>query len=174
VRELGLSATRVTAEGVRALVSSPHAGGLKSLDLSDTLIGPGGLRVLAECTRLGRLTYLAVGGLAQVEGLTEDDVRLLANAPLLDRLTSLKLGLSSEDDGKAALKGLAASSRLGRLVTLDLSDSPFDEECARILVTSPSLGRLRCLRVGWWSAATDSIRKVLHERWGPRFRLVSH
>jgi uncharacterized protein (TIGR02996 family) len=76
---LSLRGCRITADGARALASSPHLANLTSLDLALNAIGDEGARALAESRRLKHLASLDLSGC----GLGFQGAQALAASPNL-------------------------------------------------------------------------------------------
>jgi uncharacterized protein (TIGR02996 family) len=125
----------------RALAQAPAAASLRSLDLSFTNIGPGGLRDLLASAFLTGLTALRAAnvGLYSMTGLRAAE---LAAGPVLPRLTLLDLGGFPD---ALCLSALLHSPALGRVTSLSLAKCPAGREWVEELARSPHLTRLRIL-----------------------------
>jgi uncharacterized protein (TIGR02996 family) len=150
---LSLGSYPVSAEGLRALGSSPSLGKLTSLDLTRA-INPGGARALASLPLLGRLTSL---DLSQAE-LGHDDLATLADSPHLGNLRELSFRENKIGPHMAHI--LASSPHLARLTTLDLRRNDLGPEGARALAESPHLANLRDLNLSGNALGNEGVRAL--------------
>jgi uncharacterized protein (TIGR02996 family) len=154
----------LSAEGVEALLSSPHlqggevlfarnplgqaAGTLLArnpalvrctlLDLEGTRLGNEGLAALLQSPYLGNLVELRLRGCE----IGDDGVRALVRA----RLPALcRLDLGGNELGNAELALLAGSLLLAQITHLDLGNNHVGNDGARALAGSAQAGRLQVL-----------------------------
>ena len=102
-----------------------------------------------------------------IRSKTQVTAAVLAEAPLLGRLTNLGLGNSRISD--AGVERLAASPHLDNVEYLTLLGNPIGDRAAVALAASPHLGRLK----GLWLMVTDieaAGKAALRERFGSRVR----
>jgi hypothetical protein len=130
---------------VRALVRSPHLGGLKGLVLRFAGLESKEAAPLATAPTLAGLTTLDLYG----NNLQPAGARALAASPYWGGLTDLVLGDNAEigDAGAAALAG--PKSRLSGLTRLHLSFAAIGDNGACTLADSPRLSGLRVLDLGF-------------------------
>jgi uncharacterized protein (TIGR02996 family) len=132
----GLGARTNTSDAlVRALVSAPSWGGLRSLNLDAADI-----ELLAACPNLLGLTGLNQGSASS----TGDQVRALANSRHARNLIALTIHLAPDVD--EGLMALAASPFLSRLVYLEVWADGCSPASFTALMHSPNLRHLRVLQ----------------------------
>jgi uncharacterized protein (TIGR02996 family) len=147
----------LTDAGLLALLTSPGAGSLKSLNIEHSTLSRDVMNALVAWGRRARPVSLSVGGSQSMDearlaatpwlgGLRELGIggvasRVLAS-PRLRNLTALRCG------GEGLLDGLRRWRRFDRLRTLDSSHSNTGPDLVRALVTAPHVAGLR--RLGFW------------------------
>ncbi len=87
LEQLELNRSRLSAEGLKAVVRSASAASLRGLYVAGNLIGDDGIRHMVEAPNLGRIQSLNLVNC----GLTSESVRLLADWPGLRTVRSLQL-----------------------------------------------------------------------------------
>ena len=88
---------RVTTKGIKAVLGACDKGQLRSLDLSNTRIGGGGLKVLAKSHALTNLELLRIHNV----GWTEAGARAMATSETLPReFTESFRAEGDEDEGE--------------------------------------------------------------------------
>lgn len=149
LRWLDLQNTGVNARVLRELAASPHAAGLRVLDLSRDVdlvppdpLGPDGVRGLIDGPPLPGLEALDLShqGLSFLGG---DD---LAAWPGLASVRELRL--AGNQLGYETAERLAASPHVRNLRWLDLTDNPIAEQGVTALLRSPNLAGLTLLTLG--------------------------
>lgn len=125
LRTLGLQWALGRGPLPAGLVDAPW-GSLSALDLGHGELGStGGIRQLVGCAQLAGLRTLRLNA----NGLTDDDVALLADCPHLTGLTALSVADNPITDRALAL--LADSPYLRRLVYLNVDGAVGDDGIAR-------------------------------------------
>jgi hypothetical protein len=128
-----LRAPYLDATGLSLLVASRHLTGLRTLDLSKSVIGPQGVATLMESPLLGHVTSLSLAGRREIEGYDWDGVTwtddVVANV------------------GEEGVVALAASSRLAGVRRLDLSWNRLGDAAVEALARTPHLKGLTELRM---------------------------
>jgi uncharacterized protein (TIGR02996 family) len=201
LRLLDLADNYLRTEGVRMLCNSPWAGSLTWLALSRNYLDDESCEVLAKSGRFTNLRTLHLAHNhftqdgADGEQITSRGVMALAESPSLANLRLLTLSYTGITDAAvdvvvnapfwrlfglgvggcnlspAAVRILANSPRLNRLVWLDISDNPrLRGQALRPLADSQYLSRMCELDCGGIDIA-DDVRAVFRERLGPRFSL---
>jgi uncharacterized protein (TIGR02996 family) len=135
------------ADGLRAILLSPHLAKLARLDLSRQDAGTAVVPIL-EVATLPDLTtlHLSFGGFnLGGTGLGPAGTWALAEALHFPRLETLSLSGGAIGDGAVAL---AATRGLSNLTTLNLSHNGITDAGATALATSPYLSRLATLDLG--------------------------
>jgi len=98
VPALDLTGNQLGPNGLKTILTRPANDAapvrLRELDLSHNELGEGGARVLAECRALADVRTLRLAGC----GITDEAARLLANSPLLNKLTALDLANNPVND----------------------------------------------------------------------------
>jgi uncharacterized protein (TIGR02996 family) len=136
LRRLELSDNGITAGGLRALAESPHLSRLSWLDLSSNEISRAGFEALAGSPLLGRLLRLRLTGCQ----MNRADARVLAGFEGAARLSELRMGSNAiAAEGTAALAGAALLDQVERL---DLGDNKVGDRGAAALAASPHLAAL--------------------------------
>jgi uncharacterized protein (TIGR02996 family) len=142
---LNLGNCSVGPSGVEALAAAPRLGGLRRLTLAYNPIRPRGLLALARSPHLRSLTSLDLHGLPGVRMgmVVAEDVRRFLQALALPALRHLNLsGLPLHLRGARVL---ASSPHLGRLTRLALSETSIPDAGAAALLGSPALQGLLTL-----------------------------
>lgn len=144
--------------GAAALAASPHLVRLRSLELSDTGIGPQGVRALADAPWVENLDRLEFSGFDCTTSnfIGDAGARALAESPRLTRLTSLSLITADVADRGA--EALAASPYLSGLTHLGLCGNRIGPAGALALAASPHLGRLTHLALDLANQYSDPRR----------------
>jgi uncharacterized protein (TIGR02996 family) len=137
---LDLSHNFLTEGAAAALASSPHLAGLRELDLGRNPLGERGVRRLAASRTLTHLTSLDLSEVGDVGGV---GLAALADSPLIEQLTSLRLTESGV--GPDGMEALAATRRPTRLTNLDLLDARLSDRGAVALARSPVLSTVHVL-----------------------------
>jgi uncharacterized protein (TIGR02996 family) len=190
VRTLLLRGSQLTAFGLRQFSESPHARGLRTLDVSNNAVadagvvlaaggGLTGLRSLG--VRYNRIGDAGVAALARSSDFANLDTldlssnrvgprgaAALAASRHLANLATLYLMYNEVGDEGAG--ALADSPYLRRLTTLDLRFNHVGDAGARRLAASRSLGGLRSLVI-WGNDLGPAGRDALRERFGDRVHL---
>lgn len=130
------------AKGVETLACSGLFTRLTSLNLSGNAVGPAILQALLRHSRPGLLQSLQL----RDTRLTDEDVLLLANSPVLAQVRTLDLAINNL--GATTGAALAASPSLGNLTVLDLSYNRLGDFPLASWVGSPRLRSLRILHLG--------------------------
>jgi Ran GTPase-activating protein (RanGAP) involved in mRNA processing and transport len=119
LEELDMSYNQITAVGMKRLAASKVFANLTRLRIGNPF-GPEGVRYLAKCRHLKRLTTLELHG-AEVG---DEGAEALARSPHLAKLEELRLGETGiGPDGALAI---AASPYLGGLKLLEVRGNPLD------------------------------------------------
>jgi uncharacterized protein (TIGR02996 family) len=138
---LNLVESGITPGDLKILLASPHLGGLHDLQLGDNGLGDEGARVVARARGLSSLNSLGLGANA----VGPPGVAALTRSPLLKQLRTLDLSNNNLGDGGVEL--LAASRRARNLTQLNLLGCGITDAGARSLAASPHLGGLTYLCV---------------------------
>lgn len=147
----------IGATGARALSACAALGGLQSLTLLRSEIGPGGARALATAAaeRMPRLTRLVLdGGAIQAKGGTA----LVEAERLLSRLE--QLDLSSCRLPAAVAAALAGSPALARLRELSLADNNLSKGGLVAVLDGLRLPALRQLQLGGCRAGVEGAAAI--------------
>lgn len=197
--ELLATGVRWGAEGLAALLGSPHLANLRGLHIADPDCQPYAGDAIATA-RLPRLELLALNGdwrsafgdagvvaLARADlpalrdlvllnlGLGESAAVALASSPIVAHLSGLDLGYGSTHPnrigavGAAALAGSASFRALRRLI-LDYNDIGGDGLAA--LASSPHLDALRYLSLRSAAITDDGLRALAAGRAMPKLELL--
>jgi hypothetical protein len=161
------------------LAATPPGIDLRVLFLRGTLLGDGGIQVLASAKVLESVRSLAI----ERCGLTDLGVQALANSPYLSQLGELYLcnrhGVETgplNQIGDPGAMALAASPNLGQLDKLDLWNTQVGDRGLEAIVLSPRLARLSSL-TAWETRLTPQgarrLKTLVKERWENRQKLVS-
>ena len=156
LQSLALSETNIGPGGLRDLLASPFLTGLTALRVASVgLYAAAGLRAseLAATPVLPRLTLLDLGGFPDPQCLSE-----LLQSPALARLTSL--GLAGCRLGRDGVEALAWSPHLSRLTALDLTRNAVEARGLELLASSEHLAGITALRLGH-NAVRDTGVKAL-------------
>lgn len=130
LRTLNLSETLLGTEGVRSLLSASGLSGVRSLDLSANKLGPVAVGLMAGSPAVRGLRVLNLSN----NRITNGGAETLANARHLQGL--LELDLSDAEVGDAGALALAASEHLEGLLRLVVRDRnrPLGDEARAALV----------------------------------------
>lgn len=140
LKRLSLSGNRIPERGARDIARSPHLRNLVELDLSFNPLGFDGGLELARSPHLTQLRLLDLSYAQLPTGL----IRPLAESPLFDSLTHLRLGNNNlQAAGVEAL--VRGRMTMPSLVSLHLGGNEIGDEGAKVLATWPALSRLRHL-----------------------------
>jgi hypothetical protein len=143
---------------VIALAASPHARGLRKLDLLKCGLSDESVLALA---RSGWTTLWALE-LAS-NAVTDAGGVALANSPVLASVRDLSLASTQISDATAI--ALAGSAHVRGLRSLSVGHSRITDAGARALAQSPHLGTLRRLNV-WHNPLTRAGHEALWARFG--------
>ena len=138
---LDVSATELTADGMRFLVESPHLKRLVSLSAYRNRFGCAGLVALAESPLANTLNVLEL----QNTGIGNRGVVALSQSPILGRLNGPALNLSMNGIGNTGVQALAACEHLERFTELVLRACSVSSVGARALARSPHVCNLTYL-----------------------------
>jgi uncharacterized protein (TIGR02996 family) len=188
LKRLNLNGNRIGDEGVACLGTSPHLTGLESLhlehcglgpaavgalaasrltrlralDLSENLLGDGGLMRLAAAPFLGRFTTLDLTAV----GMGDAGAQRLAESASLRGLKRLRLGYNSIGDNGAI--ALARSPNITGLTSLDLNGNAIGDAGARAILDAPHLRNLARLELSV-NPLSRAVRLQLDEAFGDRW-----
>jgi uncharacterized protein (TIGR02996 family) len=127
--------------GVGELAAGNGLGGLTSLGLYTTRMGPEGAQALAASPKFGRLTRLDVS----CNDLGDAGVTALAASPHLARLEQMPLYQTRV--GTAGIRALLSAPFLANFTRLDLGDNWLHDETVEVLASSPAMRRLKGLKL---------------------------
>jgi Leucine Rich repeat len=174
-----LSGEQWGSEACQILAAAPAGIDLRALFLRGAPIGDASIEILAGSNVLASLRSLAV----ERCGLTGRGVEALAKSAHVSELRELylcnRVGVETGplnqigDDGAMAL---AASSYLGRLEKLDLSNTQAGDVGLEAILASPHLSRLSSLTVWETRLTQDGARRIkalAAERWERSRKLIS-
>jgi uncharacterized protein (TIGR02996 family) len=137
VRELSLCGAELGTGGLHILLRSPHLGRLRALDLSFNGLTDSGVRRLAGCRSIAKLTHLYLNDNVHLSGA---GMSALAASPHLAALR--ELDVSANRIGDTGLTALARSRTLARLHTLRVRANGIGEVGCAALAGSDLLGRM--------------------------------
>jgi uncharacterized protein (TIGR02996 family) len=153
-------------QAAEALVVSPSAARLRTLDLYDSGLDRIEFRRLARCPFLAGLTTLVLGGNGELGNEGMETIR--GPDCRFNELRRLHLSFTGVTNAGAA--ALAGASCLGRLQDLNLRGNTIDDAGARALANSPHLAGLARLNLTDNPIARRG-RRVLERRFGESVRL---
>ena len=132
-------------------------------ELRDCTIGDDGLELLAQRARCPRLRRLGLAG----NRVSPAALEQLLESPLTQRLESLDLSASLDDEAALVLTRIEIPPRLSRL---DLRRNDFTEQTLLAIANSPTLVAIRNIELEAtpWGFAPAS-RQRLEERFGPEW-----
>jgi uncharacterized protein (TIGR02996 family) len=192
LRELDLSATGLTDDGMAALGNASFAANLRTLDFGVNsnvgsagvvaLLAPGryvALRKLdMDCLKCGGEGVEALADAACLKGLEtlvitnaelkDDDVEALARARHFKKLRTLNLWANHLGDG--AVKALTRSKNFPALRSLTLAHNAITDAGAKMLVESPLAERLVTLGL-WQTKLSEAGKRLVRERFAERVNL---
>lgn len=145
LEELDLSENELGEVSGQLLADSAHLSRLRRLELAGNRLGPAGATALARSGRLETLSYLGLAGnnLGNPRLHTPHEISPLLRVPQLNLSSN---GLDAV--GLLALLSPVSEPPLGPSVReLDLSHNALGDEGAVVISRSPSLSRLRVLRL---------------------------
>ncbi|HKB03335.1 MAG TPA: TIGR02996 domain-containing protein, partial [Gemmataceae bacterium] len=169
LRDLDLGGTAITLAGVRDLVNSHQASGLRRLRLSFNELGDELAEVIAAAPTLAGLVSLKLSFCS----IGDRGAAALAASPHLRRLTTLKLwggrGVNGPTNpiGDAGAAAIADSPTLAKLMGLRLRGNDIGDAGAKALAASPHLKWMRDLNIAENPIGPDGIR-ALEGRFGGR------
>ncbi|MDY3559933.1 TIGR02996 domain-containing protein [Gemmata sp. JC673] len=153
---LNVSATELTAAGVRRIAHAPHFRQLVSLVAYRNELGCDGLVALVESPLAQTLNVLEV----QNTGIGDRGSVALARSPLLGRLHGPGLNLSMNPITDEGARALAACEHLARFRELILRDCTVGDAGAAALASSPNVADLSILDL-WQNRIGDAGARAL-------------
>ena len=168
VRELDLSFSKLTADGLRTLMDSSLGAGLRSLSIGGGTVafGDAGVGAIAASAAAAELERLVVVGAIDASphnrpiGARSGD--FISDAPHLGNLGELRFEFTElGDDGVAAL---VRGSNLGKLRRLGLSMSGVGPRGVQSLMACPWLGQLRALDLRGNRLDGEALAGLLDDR----------
>ena len=141
VTEVKIPIKIIEQDECRALLSCPHLGGLRRLDMGEASVSAPGMRLLVRCDRWTKLTSANFAGC----GLGPKGARSLSQAPFLASITHLVL-----DECRLDVRGIDAilsARHLGELEHLSLSGNKL-EGGLDVIAESEKFHRLKVLKLG--------------------------
>jgi uncharacterized protein (TIGR02996 family) len=157
VRTLLLRGSQLTAFALRQFSESPHARGLRTLDVSNNAVADAGV-VLATGGGLTGLRSLGV----RYNRVGDAGVAALARSSDFADLDTLDL--SSNLVGPRGAAALARSRHMANLSTLYLMYNQIGDEGAAALADSPHLGRLEALDIRFNHVGDPGARRLAASR----------
>jgi uncharacterized protein (TIGR02996 family) len=140
VDSLNLHGTRLSRDGVEALLASPHLGNLHRLVLTHCDLDEAGASAVFDCEGLGQVEELFLNG----NKVTGAALTRLASAPMAPALR--RLTLSSNSLGDSGMRALAVAT-LPSLRHLDVALVNSDVPGLTTLVDAPWLPHLESLNL---------------------------
>lgn len=162
---LKLSATEITAEGVRSIGMSPLLSSLTELDLSHNGFRPGAMEGFFRSARLSEVTELRLAG----NRLGTEGAMALASCPHLGNLRYLDL--RENQIGDSGIRAIAESPYLGNLEVLGLESNQLTDEGITILGRAAFCENLRSLSLDKNAFSVYGIKALLREGLPELYRL---
>jgi uncharacterized protein (TIGR02996 family) len=156
LRTLDLSQnSRLGADGLAVLLSSPHLARLASLNASFAGLKEGGAQAVAAATGLANLRELTL----DANAFGPQDAALLAAAPHLGGLVSLHLRTNRL--GAEGVRALGFSPHLTNLVALNLGANALGAEGIGALAAAPGLDSLTMLGLSGNTLGPEGMAALL-------------